>query len=82
MTALRVAITLAAVGALIGEFIATDKGLGYMILRATSELHTSVLFGVLLVVTLLGILSYAVISMLERVLLSWQFAAEGGPRTA
>jgi NitT/TauT family transport system permease protein len=81
MTALRVAITLAAVGALIGEFIATDRGLGYMILRATSELHTSLLFGVLLVVTLLGIISYAVISMLERVLLSWQFAAEDGPRT-
>jgi NitT/TauT family transport system permease protein len=82
MTALKVAITLAAVGALIGEFIATDKGLGYMILRATSELHTSVLFGVLLVVTLLGILSYAVISMLERVFLSWHYAAEDAPRTA
>jgi ABC-type nitrate/sulfonate/bicarbonate transport system permease component len=51
-------------------------------LRATSELHTSVLFGVLLVVTLLGILSYAVISMLERVFLSWHYAAEDAPRTA
>jgi NitT/TauT family transport system permease protein len=81
MAALKVAITLAAVGALIGEFIGTDRGLGYMILRATTNLDTPVLYGVLLFVCFLGIVAYGVIAGLERVALSWQHAAEGAPQT-
>lgn len=81
MAALKVAITLAAVGALIGEFIGTDRGLGYMILRATTNLDTPVLYGVLLWVCFLGIAAYGLIAGLERVALSWQRAAEGAAQT-
>jgi NitT/TauT family transport system permease protein len=81
MTALKVAITLAAVGALIGEFIGTDRGLGYVILRSTTNLDTPVLYGTLLFICFLGILAYGLIALLERVALSWQRAAEAAPRT-
>jgi NitT/TauT family transport system permease protein len=81
MASLKVAITLAAVGALIGEFIGTDRGLGFLILQATTQLETPVLYGVLLVVCFLGILSYVAIAGLERLALSWQRAAEEAHQT-
>jgi NitT/TauT family transport system permease protein len=82
MTALKVAITLAVVGAVVGELVGTDQGLGYVILRSTSELDTPLLFAVILTISLIGIGSYALVGVVERVLLSWQVAAEAGPETA
>jgi NitT/TauT family transport system permease protein len=81
MAALKVSIGLAVVGAVVGEFIGTDRGLGYIILRSTSELNTPVLFGALITISLIGIISYAIVTAVEKVLLSWQTAAEAAPET-
>lgn len=70
-SACKVAITLAVVGAVIGEFVGSDKGLGYIILVAASQLQTDVAFVAIILLALIGIILFSAISMLERVLLPW-----------
>lgn len=46
-TGLKLAITFAVVGAIVGEFAAADKGLGYQIMAATAFFNTPAAFGAL-----------------------------------
>ena len=79
--ALKISIGLAVVGAIVGEFIGTDNGLGYIILRSTANLDTTSMFAALIVVSLLGIVSYALVSLAEKWLMSWQVEGEAAPET-
>jgi NitT/TauT family transport system permease protein len=67
----RVAITLAIIGAVIGEFIGGSQGLGYLILVSTSQLQTSLVFGCLLILSLQGIALFYGLGWLERLVLPW-----------
>ena len=68
---LKVASALAVVGALTGEYIASDSGLGYILLSASGEMNTSMLFGVLIVLSILAMIFFYAIEILERVLIPW-----------
>jgi NitT/TauT family transport system permease protein len=69
---LRITIGSALLGAFIGELIASDQGLGYLITRASGVYDTSrVLSGVLAIIALALVLDWLV-TMLERRLLRWQ----------
>jgi NitT/TauT family transport system permease protein len=68
---MKIAITLAVVGAIVAEFIGADKGLGYLILTNSGAMRTSVMFGVLVLLSLLGTLSFYFIVLLERILCPW-----------
>jgi NitT/TauT family transport system permease protein len=70
-SSLKVAITLAVIGAIVAEFIGADKGLGYLILTSSGAMKTSVMFGVLLILSLLGIVSFYAVSWAERLLCPW-----------
>ena len=63
---LRVAITLATVGAIIGEFVGADRGLGYLLLVAGGDLRTALLFATLVVLTAIGLVLYYLTALLER----------------
>jgi NitT/TauT family transport system permease protein len=76
---MKIAITAAVVGAIVGEFVGSDAGLGYLILRDSSFLDTTGMFSALLVVTAVGIVSFGLVSRVERRMLSWQIAMEAGP---
>jgi NitT/TauT family transport system permease protein len=78
--AMKVAITFAVVGAVVGEFVGSDRGLGYIILQSTNVLDTKLTFAALVVLSLVGILSYWFILLAERLLLPWESATEA--RTA
>lgn len=75
--AMKVAISLATVGAIVGEFIGASTGLGYVILRAINNYDTPIMFAALLVVSLIGMASYGVIAFAEKRALSWQPQAAG-----
>jgi len=79
---MKVSISLAIVGAIVGEFIGADEGLGHVILRAINNFDTGTMFAALLVVSVIGVLSYGVIALIEKRVLSWQpddvSAAAGG----
>lgn len=68
---LKVAITLSVVGAVVGEFVAADKGLGYLITTSTAFFKTPVAFGAMAILSLLGIVFFQVIAVAERILFPW-----------
>jgi NitT/TauT family transport system permease protein len=66
---LRISITLSVIGAIIGEFIGADKGLGYLIMIANSKLDTTMLFAILVVLSVLGIMLFLIICIVEKAVL-------------
>jgi len=73
---MKIAITLAVIGAVIGEFVGGNRGLGYLILVANQDLDTPLAFAALLVLSVAGILLYAVIELAERLLIPWSASVD------
>jgi NitT/TauT family transport system permease protein len=69
--ACKVSITLAIVGAVIGEFVAADAGLGYLILVSSSQLQTDVAFVAISILAICGMALYGLVAYLEAVLVPW-----------
>ncbi|MCI0686276.1 MAG: ABC transporter permease subunit, partial [Sporichthyaceae bacterium] len=63
---LKVAMTLAVVGALVGEFVGANSGLGYYILLQNGQLDTVAVNAAIVVVTAVGVVLYFAIELLER----------------
>ena len=72
ISSLRLTIGLALLGAFIGEFIASDAGLGYMIIRASGLYDTPRVFAGVLVIALIALTLDLLIGKLERSLLRWR----------
>jgi NitT/TauT family transport system permease protein len=68
---LKVAATLAVTGAVVGEFVGANEGLGYVILQANGNIDTAMLFGALIIMSLMGILLFALIQIAEWFLIPW-----------
>ncbi|PWJ82360.1 NitT/TauT family transport system permease protein [Pseudaminobacter salicylatoxidans] len=71
LTGAKVAITLAVIGAVIGEFMGSSNGLGYLLLSATSQLNSSLAFASLFALSFLGLGVYAVVELVEIGLARW-----------
>ena len=71
MSGLKVAATLAVTGAVVGEFVGANEGLGYVILQANGNLDTAMLFSALIIMSILGIVLFAIIEIAERLLIPW-----------
>lgn len=74
---LKVGMTLAVVGALVGEFIGGNKGLGYVLVVANGSLDTALLFVSLLWISVLALLFYALVVLAERYFVSWHVSHRG-----
>jgi len=68
---LKVAATLAVAGAVVGEFVGADKGLGYLLLVTNSNLETALMFATLVALTLLGLAFFYAVELLEKLLIPW-----------
>jgi len=68
---LKVAISLAIVGAVIGEFIGADQGLGQRIVVASGNQRTELAFAAILMLSLLGIVLFAAVSLAEKIICPW-----------
>ena len=71
MAGLKVAITFSVIGAIVGEFAGANRGLGYVIEFASTQLDTPLIFAALLVVSVLGLAFYYVVELAERLLVPW-----------
>lgn len=71
LASMKVSISLATVGAIVGEFVGADEGLGYVILRAINNFDTVTMFVALVIVSVVGVLSYGLVALLERRVLAW-----------
>lgn len=68
---IKLAATLAVIGAVVAEFVAADVGLGHAIVRANARLDTVTAFAAIGHLTLIGVVLYGLVDVLERVLLPW-----------
>jgi len=71
---LKVAIALSVVGAVVGEFVNADQGLGYLIISATAFFRTPVAFGALILLSVMGVVLFQAVVIIERVLFPWSAA--------
>jgi NitT/TauT family transport system permease protein len=69
------------VGAVVGEFVSSDNGLGYVISYANVSLDTDIMFAGIFALSALGVALFLVVVLFERLLLSWQLAIESTPQT-
>lgn len=69
LAGLRVAVVLALVGAVVGEFIGANRGLGALIIASQGMMDTSLMFAVLLIIAALGMLLYQTTLAIEKRLL-------------
>jgi NitT/TauT family transport system permease protein len=67
----KIAITLAVIGAVIGEFVGSTNGLGNLLLSANSQLNGPLAWAALVWLSLLGILLFAAVALLERLTMPW-----------
>ena len=67
----KIAVTLAVIGAVIGEFIGANQGLGNLLLVANSQMNTSLAWAALIVLSALGMILYASVVLTERILMPW-----------
>ena len=69
---LKISTTLCVVGAIVGEFIASTQGLGYLIKSSQGLMDTPPMFASLMLISLLGLCFFGFISLLERWVMPWQ----------
>ena len=74
----KVAITLSVIGAVVGEFVGSDQGLGYVILSATSYWKTELAFSSMILLSVMAIVLFGAVSLVERLACPW--LAPAGPR--
>lgn len=68
---LKVAATLAVAGAVVGEFVGADKGLGYLLMVTGTNLETAMVFATLVALTIIGLVFFYAVEFLERLLIPW-----------
>ena len=68
---LKVAATLAVAGAVVGEFVGADKGLGYLLLVTNSNMETALMFATIVALTFIGLAFFYVVEFLESLLIPW-----------
>jgi NitT/TauT family transport system permease protein len=75
LTGVRIAIPYALIGAIIGELIASNRGIGYLIASAASGYDTAGVFAALIVLTILAMLLNAIVDEIDRRLSKWKVDA-------
>ena len=69
---LKIAATTAVTGAIVGEFVASDKGLGSVIIASQTTLATPVIFGSLILITIIGMVLFGFVGIMEKILMPWE----------
>lgn len=77
---LKIGITLAVVGAVVGEWISADDGLGYLLLHANTLLDATLLFSALTLLVIMGVVLFVLVEAAERILLPWRSPDSDGSR--
>ncbi len=68
---LKVAITLAVIGAVIGEFVGAENGLGFLVIESTSHFKTPLAFGAMVLLAAMSILLFGIVAACERIVCPW-----------
>ena len=72
----KVGATLSVIGAVVGEFVGADRGLGYMISRSRGQYDTALVFVAVLALVIMAMALYGSVVWLESRLLAWSVKPE------
>jgi NitT/TauT family transport system permease protein len=67
---MKVGAILAVAGAVVGEFLGSDRGLGYLMMQVQVSLDTPAMFMALLLITMVGMSLYGLVLLLESILVT------------
>jgi NitT/TauT family transport system permease protein len=81
-TGLKVGAALSATAAVVAEFVASDKGLGYLLLQYNGDLNTPMVFATILVLSLIGLAVYFAVELIERITIPWHVSQHGSAAAA
>jgi len=70
--ALKISSTMAIIGATIAEFIGASHGIGYLIVNSSYYLNTDVMFASILMISIVGILFFYLIELVEKQIVFWE----------
>jgi NitT/TauT family transport system permease protein len=73
---MKVAMTLSVIGAVVGEFVGSDNGLGFVILTSSSTMNTSLVFSGMVLLSLMGVILFYLIALIEHVACPWYRPAD------
>ncbi len=68
---LKVSVTLAVVGAVVGEFVGSNSGLGYVLQKANGTFDLPLMFAALVILSMIGVILFLVLELIERWLMPW-----------
>jgi NitT/TauT family transport system permease protein len=68
---IKISATLCVVGAIVGEFLASEKGLGFLLRDAQAFIDTPTMFACLFLLSLIGFLFFTLIGLLETICIPW-----------
>ena len=69
---LKVGVTVATIGAVIGEWVGAQKGLGYLMIQSNARLNTDLVFACILWLSGMGIGLWALVSFAEKRMVTWK----------
>lgn len=76
-TGIKLAATLAPVGAVIGEFVASNRGLGYVLIQAVGSMSTDLAFAAVIIVSTFGVTVWYLAELVEKKCLPWHASQRG-----
>src|SRR5256714_9922798 len=75
-TARKVGAGLSATAAVVAEFVASDRGLGYRLLQYNGNLDTPMVFAIIVLLSLIGLAVYYVVEIIERIAIPWHVSQQ------
>jgi NitT/TauT family transport system permease protein len=75
-TGLKVGAALSATAAVVAEFVASDKGLGYLLLQYNGQLETPMVFAIVVLLSLIGLAVYYAVELIERLTIPWHVSQQ------
>jgi NitT/TauT family transport system permease protein len=77
LTGMEVGIVLATIGAIVGEYLGGSQGLGYMAVATLNAFDVKAMFGVIMLLTVLGLVLYFLVVLLRRYVTPWHESVAG-----
>ncbi len=68
---LKVSVTLAVVGAVVGEFVGANSGIGFVLQRSIGNFELPTMFAALVVLAMIGIILFWIIDLIEKLVVPW-----------
>ena len=75
-TGLKLNATMSVIGAIVGEFVASERGLGALIIAGGVTLETPSIFASLILISLLGLVLYGIVVAVEHVVAPWAYRTD------